>query len=75
VLGLTRLLLRFVWLGIMVLGVRRVIEVAQDGVDQIVQQIETGETSGAAGALVKVHEALHRRLGHDLPVDDVVGEM
>ena len=74
-LGLTRLLLRFAWLGIMVLGVRRLIELGQDGVDQIVRQIETGETSGAAGALVKVHEALHRRHGHDLPAGDVVGEM
>ncbi len=74
-LRLVRLLLRFVWLGIMVLGIRRLIEFGQEGVDQIVRQIETGETAGAAGALVKVHEALHRRHGHDLPAGDVVGEM
>ena len=75
VLGLIRLLLRFAWLGIMVLGIRRIVELVQDGVDQVVRQIETGESSGVAGALIRVHEALHRRHGHDLPAGDVVGEM
>lgn len=74
-LGLTRLLLRFIWLGIMVLGARQLIEYAQQGVDQAVSQIESGETNGVAGMLVRTHEALHRRHAHDIPLGDVVGEL
>ena len=74
-LGLIRLLLRFAWLGIMVLGARQLIEYVQQGLDQIVGQIESGETSGPAGMLLRLHEALHRRHGHDIPSGDVVGEL
>lgn len=59
----------------MVLGARQLVEYLQQGLDQVVNQVEAGEKSGLAGALVRLHDALHRRHGHDIPSGDVVGEL
>lgn len=74
-IGLIRLMLKFTWLGIMVLGARQLVEFLQQGMDSVVDQIDQGESSGMAGALVKLHNSLHRREAHDLPSSDAFGEL
>ncbi len=60
-ISLTRIALRFAWLAIMVLGIRRALELIQHGTDELAQRIEEGDDSGVAGAIVRIHEALLRR--------------
>ncbi|MDE2766356.1 MAG: hypothetical protein OXI25_08015 [Chloroflexota bacterium] len=74
-LGTIRLLLRFVWLAIMVLGAKRLLEAVEEGLDQVIAQAESGETQGVPGALHRLHDALHRGHGHGLPNNDAAGEM
>lgn len=60
-IGLIRIALRFAWLTIMVLGIRRALELIRHGTDELAQRIEEGDDSGVAGAVVRIHEALLRR--------------
>jgi hypothetical protein len=64
VIGLIRISLRFAWLAIMVLGIRKVVQMAQSGVDDLAREIEAGNTTGASGTLLRIHEALLKR-DHD----------
>ena len=78
--GLARLVLQFVWLGIMVLGVRKAMEIARQGVDDLVYRIEEGDSSGLAGTVVRVYDALQRRAKATRDVEpeqgpDVYGEL
>jgi len=61
VFGLFGMALRFAWLAIMVLGIRQAIQMAQRGVDELVLNIEQGQQGGAAGAIIRLHEALLQR--------------
>ncbi|MEK9658350.1 MAG: hypothetical protein VW450_00155 [Chloroflexota bacterium] len=63
-IGLIRLLLRFLWLAIFVLGVRGAAQIVREGLDGVVDRIEEGEAGPAEQALVRLHEALHRRQAH-----------
>ncbi len=76
--GLLNMALRFVWLAIMVLGIRQAVHMAQQGIDELVRDIEQGQQSGAAGALIRLHEALLRRPADGKAVEqtsDVYGEL
>jgi hypothetical protein len=64
VIALIRLLLRFIWLAVFVLGVRRAAELVRDGLDEAVDRIEEGEAGPVEQVLVRLHEALHRRQAH-----------
>jgi hypothetical protein len=64
VIALIRLLLRFLWLAIFVLGVRRAVEIVREGLDGLVDRVEEGEAGPLEQALVRLHEALHRRQAH-----------
>jgi hypothetical protein len=59
--GLIRLVLQFIWLAIMVMGIRKAIELAQQGTDDLVRGIERGDNFGLAGTVVRVYEALQQR--------------
>tara|TARA_Y100000590_G_scaffold418668_1_gene519693 strand:+ start:276 stop:503 length:228 start_codon:yes stop_codon:yes gene_type:complete len=74
-IGLIRLVLKFTWLGIMVLGARQMVEFLQQGLDNVVEQIDDGDSSGLPGALVKLHNSLHRRELADLPPNDTFSEL
>lgn len=73
--GLIRLILRYVWLAIIILGVRKAMELAQDGTDDLIERVEEGEDGGLARTLVRLHEALHRRQGQQASKVDAFGEM
>lgn len=74
-IGLIRLLLRFAWLTLFVLGLKRALEIVQGGVDLLTERIESGEQGGVETALVRLHAALHRRQAHDAAGGDAFGEM
>ena len=73
--GLLRLILRFVWLGLFILGVRRAMELLQGGTDALIQRIEAGEGGEWEWRLERLHAALHRRKSGDAPNSDPFGEM
>ncbi len=74
-LGLIQMLLRFVLLGVFVLGVRQAVELAQGGVEMLVDRLESGEDGPVENALANVHAALHRRQARDAGSADPFGEM
>ena len=74
-IGLIRLILRYVWLAIFILGVRKAMELAQEGAEDLIERIEEGEDGGAAKILVRLHDALHRRQGQQAAKADAFGEM
>ncbi len=74
-LGLIRLTLRFVWLTLFILGVRRAIEIVQGGADAFIDRIEEGEAEGIGRILVRLHEVLHRVHAHASDDGDALGEM
>ena len=59
--GLLSMALRFAWLAIMVLGIRQAVQMARRGIDELARDIEQGQQSGAAGAIIRLREALLRR--------------
>lgn len=74
--ALIRLLLRFLWLTLFVLGVRRALEIAQGGADQMIDRIEEGEAGPLERTLARLHEALHDRRSHQANTsDDPFGKM
>ena len=76
VIALIRLVLRFVWLTLFVLGVRRAAEIIQSGADQMIDRIEEGEAGPLERTLARLHEALHERRAHrENTGDDPLGEM
>ena len=76
VIGLIRILLRFLWLILLSLGVRRAFEIVQSGADGIIDRIEEGEAGPLERLLARLHEALHaRRSHHENAGDDPFGEM
>ncbi len=75
-IALIRLLLRFLWLTLFVLGVRRALEIVQSGADQMIDRIEEGEAGPLERTLARLHEALHdRRSRRENTGDDPLGEM
>jgi hypothetical protein len=79
VISLIRLILRFTWLALFVLGVRRAMEMIQGGADQFIDKIEEGESESESGSaertLARLHEALHHRQSQHAGGDDPFGEM
>ncbi|MEX2599874.1 MAG: hypothetical protein WD533_09495 [Dehalococcoidia bacterium] len=73
--GLIRLILRYMWLAIIILGVRKAMELAQGGADDLIDRVEEGEDSGLSRTLVRLHEALHRRQAKQAGNTDAFGEM
>ena len=75
-IALIRLLLRSLWFALFVLGVRRALEIVQDGADQMIDRIEEGEAGPWERTLARLHEALHDRRSNqsDARVDSP-GEM
>jgi hypothetical protein len=74
-IGLIRLILRYVWLGIFILGVRKGMELMQNGADDLIERIEDGDDSGLSRTIVRLHEALHRRKGRQSGGTDAFGEL
>ena len=74
-IGLIRLILRFTWLTLFVLGVRRAVEILQGGADEFIDRIEEGESGALERLLARLHEALHNRQSHHAGPDDPFGEM
>ena len=74
-IGLIRMLLRFAWLTLFVLGLKRALEIAQGGADSLTERLESGEQGGVETALVRLHAALHRRQAHEAGGSDAFGEM
>ncbi len=74
-IALARLLLRSVWLAVFVLGVRRAMEIAQRGADELIDRIDDGDTSGVVRTMVRGHEALHRLQGRQAGETDATGEV
>lgn len=74
-IGLIRLLLRFTWLAIFVLGARRALEILQGGANALADGLESGEQGGLETTLSRLHDALHRRQAHDSGATDPFGEM
>ena len=74
-ISLIRLLLRFAWLTLFVLGVRRAFEIVQGGAGQFIDRVEKGESGAAERLLTRLHKALHHRQAHHTGQDDPFGEM
>jgi hypothetical protein len=75
VIGLIRLTLRFLWLTLFILGVRRALQIVQGGVDELIDRIEEGESGSFERLLARMHEALHRRQSQHTGGADAFGEM
>ena len=75
VISLIRLILRFTWLALFVLGVRRAMEILQGGADQFIDTLEEGGSGGPERTLARLHEALHQRQVQHAAGDDPFGEM
>ncbi len=60
-IALIRLLLRSLWFTLFVLGIRRALEIVQNGADQMIDRIEEGEAGPWERTLARLHEALHDR--------------
>ena len=74
-ISLLRMLLRFVWLTLFILGVRRALEIVQIGFDEFIDHVEEGASSTPERLLARLHEALHHRQTHHTGQDDPFGEM
>lgn len=74
-ISLLRMLLRFVWLTLFILGVRRALEIVQSGSDEFIDHIEEGASGTPERLLARLHEALHQRQAHHTGRDDPFGEM
>ncbi len=74
-LSLTRLLLRFVWIALFVLGVKQAIEMVQSGTDLLIERLESGGDGPMETTLSQLHAALHRRQAYESGVVDPFGEM
>lgn len=74
-IGLIRILLRFVWLALFILGVRRAVEIIQGGAEGLVDTFEADQTGGLGRTITRVHEALHRMHAHESNGTDALGEM
>jgi len=74
-ISLLRMLLRFVWLTLFILGVRRALEIVQIGFDEFIDHVEEGASSTPERLLARLHEALHHRQAHHTGQDDPFGEM
>jgi hypothetical protein len=61
VIGLLRLLLRFTWLTLFVLGAKRAFEILQGGADTLIDRMEAGEDGPLESTLSRLHAALHHR--------------
>jgi hypothetical protein len=75
VISLIRLILRFTWLALFALGVRRAFEIFQGGADQFIDRIEEGKSGSAERIFARLHEALHHRQSQHAAGDDPFGEM
>lgn len=75
VFSIIRLMLRLIWVAIIVLGVKRLLELMQSGLDEVISRVEEGEQDGVSESIVRLHEALHRRHGHEVQGSDATGEM
>ena len=74
-LGLIRLILRFVWLTLFILGARRALEIIQGGAETVADRIEEDEAGGLEKALVRIHAALHQRKAYHPGDTDPLGKM
>ena len=74
-LGLARLLLRFIWLAVFILGVRRALELVQRGAEELIDHVDAGDEGGLVSTLARLHEALHRSHRRAADGTDVFGEM
>ena len=74
-ISLLRMLLRFVWLTLFILGVRRALEIVQNGSGEFIDHIEEGASGTPERLLARLHEALHHRQAHHTGQDDPFGEM
>jgi hypothetical protein len=74
-IGLIRILLRFVWLALFILGVRRAAEIIQGGAEDLLDKFEADQTGGLGRTLTRLHEALHRVHAHESNATDALGEM
>jgi hypothetical protein len=64
VFGLIKMLWKFAWLTVFILGVRRALEIVQGWVNGVIDNIEEGEPGPTERALVRLHQALHTRQSH-----------
>jgi hypothetical protein len=69
------MLLRFLWLTLFILGVRRAFEIVQSGAEELIDRIEEGGPGGPDRLLTRLHEALHQRQSRNTGGDDAFGEM
>jgi hypothetical protein len=69
------MMLRFVWLTLFILGVKRAIEIVQGGTNELIDRIEEGETGGFERLLTRLHEALHHRQTQHAAGADPFGEV
>ena len=60
--SLITMMLRLVWLGLLVLGIGRAVELFRKGGEELVRRVEEGDSSGLADMCVRMHDALHRRV-------------
>ena len=59
-ISLIRLLLRVVWLVLLVLGIKRALEIAENGTDALAEKLESGERGSLETSLARLHSALHK---------------
>ena len=59
-ISLIRLLLRVVWLVLLVLGIKRALEFAENGTDALAEKLESGEGGSLETSLARLHSALHK---------------
>ena len=74
-LGLVHFILRAVSIAVFILGVRRALEIVKGGTEELISRIDKDEGTGLDQALIRLHEALHRRQARHSGEPDVFGEL
>jgi hypothetical protein len=74
-IGLIRIILRFVWLTLFILGVKRALELVQGGANELIDHLEEGGNGRLERLLARLHEALHHRKSQHSNGADAFGEM
>ena len=60
-IGLIKMLWKFAWLTVFILGVRQAFQMIQGQMNDMIDRIEEGEAGPVESALGRLHEALHHR--------------
>ena len=73
--GLVHFFVRVALFAVFILGVRRALEIAKGGAEELISRIDEGEGTGLDQVIIRLHEALHRSHARRSGEPDAFGEL